>query len=197
MRVSINGIDKSGKTTVARYVAGFLLSRNQDVEIAPSLRNYTNLSCREYDQMCSRLPRERVVVYERSLSRQRNEFMALHPHRTWVLDRGDLTIFVNLITHLMYDGLTFEQAHKRLGELLDEPIESSDDIGIYMNLPIGLAMDRGLHEEGRSSQVEFLEKTFPVYNSFVSRNPNGLYIVDAAKPLDKVLGKVEKIIGDL
>lgn len=203
MKISVNGIDKSGKTTISKYIEDSPLVSHLGLKIAPKNSSFYRGSRAEYDAFCNTSPKEQVVRYERSLSRRRERYIRNDGNPNWLLERGDLTVFTNLITHLMEEGLPFDEAHKKLIEVLRKEIVISDDVSIYLRLStnaneaIDIANRRGLKEEERPKQVRFLERSIPVFEIMISKTDSIIYVVDASQSLGDVFLDIDHILEDL
>ena len=137
MRISIEGIDKSGKTTLAKTLHKNLTSGGMDVGLAPRFLDFYSGTTTDYDKLFDKLPMEEIVKLEIGFRDARDIYMKSENRSNWILDRGDLTLFANSIAHLMEPPKrrSLNEAYEEFSIILGgDRNRLSDDVYLFLDL---------------------------------------------------------------
>ncbi len=185
MLIAIEGIDGSGKTTIASYISKILKERGYDVIVLkePSDSEYG----RKLKELNKRLPPEeecKLFLLDRIEDVKKNILPALKSGKIVIMDR----YYLSNVAYQSARGLDPEKIRRD-----NEKIAPKPDLTIILDLDPEIALER-IKNRGKPSPFEGLEYLRKVRENFLKFADNNSVIIDASRDLDEVKKDVEKIL---
>ncbi len=185
MLIAIEGIDGSGKTTIANYLSKLLKGMGYDVVVLkePSDSEYG----KKLKELNTRLPPEeecKLFLLDRIEDVRNNILPALKSGKIVIMDR----YYLSNIAYQSARGLDPEKIRME-----NEKIAPKPDLTIILDLDPEVALER-IKSRGVFSPFERLEYLREVRRNFLRFADDRSVIIDASKSLDEVKREVEKVI---
>lgn len=150
LKIGLNGIDMSGKTTVLEKLIEHFKSNSVDIVASPHVREFSNMA-----------PKERLALYEdwkpedftqqillETLLRSNYENKELRAHKVIVNDRGVITqigfCLAKFVTEYEMDMPKAYETVNKINNIAALPIE---DLSIVLELPLNEALKRAEGKE--------------------------------------------------
>jgi len=188
MLIAVEGIDGAGKTTISSYIAELLRKRGYMVKVfkEPSNSEYGRKIKNSKDRLS---PEEELELFlkDRDIDVRDNIKPALQKGFFVVMDR----YYLSNIAYQSARGIEARLIRER-----NEKIAPKPDLTILLDVEPEIAMER-LRKRGELSPFERLDYLREVRKRFLENADEKTVVVDASKPLDKVMEDVKKIIDEL
>uniref|UniRef100_A0A7C2SD15 Probable thymidylate kinase n=1 Tax=Archaeoglobus fulgidus TaxID=2234 RepID=A0A7C2SD15_ARCFL len=188
MLIAVEGIDGAGKTTISSYIAELLRKRGYMVKVfkEPSNSEYGRKIKNSKDRLS---PEEELELFlkDRDIDVRDNIKPALQKGFFVVMDR----YYLSNIAYQSARGIDARLIRER-----NEKIAPKPDLTILLDVEPEIAMER-LRKRGELSPFERLDYLREVRKRFLENADEKTVVVDASKPLDKVMEDVKKIIDEL
>jgi dTMP kinase len=185
MLIAIEGIDGSGKTTIARHLVNFLKRKGYDAVLfrEPSDSEYGRI-LRETKKRLNPEEELELFLLDREEDVRRNITPALKAGKIVVMDR----YYLSNIAYQSARGIDAGKIKE-----LNEKIAPKPDLVILLDVKPETGIER-VRKRGKLSPFEDLEYLKKVRESYLELADDRTIIVDAEKPVEEVIKEVERII---
>lgn len=184
--LAIEGIDGSGKTTVAKYIHQFLTDRGIEVILTqePTKGPIGDVIRKSLGKL-ELTPYQRALLFaaDRHGHVQNVVMPALEEGKWVVTDRY-------LYSSLAYQGA--EGVDMAFLRFINGFAPDADAV-IHLEVPPDIGVSR-LKNHDRFEDTEFLRKVKAVFDEILPRNTVS---IDAGKPIETVLGKAEEVVLEM
>ena len=189
--VALEGIDKSGKTSLAIALVTFFHKKGiQAIRFEEPSNNPIGKLFRELSKNRNLSPFVAALLSTAARHYQQQEIShALHDSHLVITDRS----YLSGLAYHYRDGIPFEQ-YASLNQDVVKP-----SLYIYLNVPLALSINRAdIKSRDRWEHPDFLSQMHKCYNkamTYIRKHENANIIeIDVTKPIEIVTQKVSSLI---
>ncbi len=199
--ITLEGIDGTGKTTLARGLHGALGERGIDVQL---MREPGGVPAAERIRGLVQDPAQRIGARAEALLYAAARAQLVEERLAPVLDRGALV----LLDRFVDSSLVYQGVGRRLGVDAVAAINAFATGGLTPDRTLLLMLDPALaraRSRGRVAPAdrlereadEFFARTAAGYAHLAAADPRRIRVLDAARPAEQVLARALQEISDL
>ncbi len=191
MLIAVEGIDGSGKTTIANFLKDFLKKQSYEVVLLkePSDSKWGKMLKESFKK--GRLPPKKELeffILDRKYNVERNIAPALKSGKIVILDR----YYYSTLAYQGALGFNIDEIKK-----INESFAPKPDLVIILDVDPKIAIERIKRKRGGINKFEDLNYLKKVRSIFLSIKDDNIVVIDANKDLDYVKQEVLKAVSNL